>query len=110
VAAADLGANGVAFTVSMISPANAWIRRRASAGRCRASGGKSTRRVELPDAPCLHFTSLAKICSCGFVWTSASFERSRFLLVWTALVFWASGRTMIPPSNTARARPSSTTL
>ena len=57
-------------------------------------------------APCVHFTSSAKISSCGLVLMVASSESSRVLLVCLASVFWASWRTKILPLKTPCALPS----
>ena len=57
-------------------------------------------------APWVHFTSSAKISSCGLVFTCASSERSSALFDCFASVFWASRRTMIFPLKTALPSPS----
>ena len=56
-------------------------------------------------APCVHFTSSAKISSCGLVLIVAPSVKSSARFVCLASVFCASCRTMILPLNTARAVP-----
>ena len=75
-------------------------------GRCRARAGRRARprRAGPTVAPCVHFTSSAKISSCGFVLICASSESSSVLFVCFASVFCASGRTRMRPLKT-RARP-----
>ena len=87
------------------SPANAWISMSPAASRGPRPQIKDRVLVELTHCrACVHFTSLAKISSCGFVLICASSESSR-TFVCLASVFCASGNTMILPLRMAQACP-----
>ena len=96
-------------TLAILDPLAARRRRTrrsgASAHRRAAVRGSSDRRARSSSsrptvAPCVHFTSSAKISSCGLVSTWASADSSRLLLVCLPSVFCASGCTYTLPLNT----------
>ena len=80
--------------------------------RCRGSSCRTapSRRCRPTVAPCVHFTSSAKISSCGLVSICACSESSSVLFVCLPSVFCATGWTYTLPLNTPCDAPSSIPL